>query len=193
MMPLVSILIPAYNAEPWIADTIRSALAQDWPRKEIVVVDDGSRDRTLAIAREFAGREVAVVTQENQGAAAARNRAYAACQGDYIQWLDADAGPRQDSERTRDACVRYLQTWMLNFCPERPDIVRQAEQLATELGGQLRVPRLSWKYDWVRRWFGWEPAKTMRLSLRNVRESLLGHWDRALARIEALAFSRKGQ
>ena len=51
MTPLVSILIPAYNAERWIADTIRSALAQTWPRKEIIIVDDGSRDRTLSIAR----------------------------------------------------------------------------------------------------------------------------------------------
>ena len=90
MMPLVSVLVPAYNAEQWIAGTIRSALAQDWPRKEVVVVDDGSRDRTLAVAREFASREVAVITQENQGAAAARNRAFSVCQGDYIQWLDAD-------------------------------------------------------------------------------------------------------
>jgi len=42
MKPLVSILIPAYNAGPWIADTIRSALAQTWLHKEIIVVDDGS-------------------------------------------------------------------------------------------------------------------------------------------------------
>jgi len=90
MKPLVSILIPAYNAQPWIADTIRSALAQIWQRKEIIVVDDGSRDRTLSIARQFASKDVSVVTQENQGASAARNRALELCQGDYIQWLDAD-------------------------------------------------------------------------------------------------------
>ena len=53
MKPLVSILIPAYNAERWIADTIQSALAQTWPRREIIVVDDGSRDRTLSIAQQF--------------------------------------------------------------------------------------------------------------------------------------------
>src|SRR2546425_6261438 len=90
MQPLVSILIPAYNAEPWIADTIRSALAQTWPRKEIIVVDDGSRDQTLSIARQFASKNVSVVTQENQGASAARNRALALSQGKFIQWLDAD-------------------------------------------------------------------------------------------------------
>jgi len=90
MKPLVSILIPAYNAEWWIADTIRSALEQTWPRKEIIVVDDGSRDQTLRVARQFASEVVSVVTQENQGAAAARNKAFTLCQGDYIQWLDAD-------------------------------------------------------------------------------------------------------
>jgi glycosyltransferase involved in cell wall biosynthesis len=87
---LVSILIPAYNAERWIGDTIRSALAQTWPRTEIIVVDDGSRDRTLMIAQQFASRGVSVVTQGNQGAAAARNKALALSQGDYIQWLDSD-------------------------------------------------------------------------------------------------------
>jgi glycosyltransferase involved in cell wall biosynthesis len=50
-LPLVSILIRAFNAEEWIADTIRSALAQTWKAKEIIVVDDGSTDRTLTIAR----------------------------------------------------------------------------------------------------------------------------------------------
>src|SRR5271157_2376967 len=88
--PLVSILIPAYNAETWIADTIKSAIGQTWPRKEIIVVDDGSTDQTLAVARDFASKNVAVVTHENQGAASTRNHALSLSQGDYIQWLDAD-------------------------------------------------------------------------------------------------------
>src|SRR3989475_6386364 len=90
MKPLVSILIPAFDAEEWIADTIKSAVRQTWPRKEIIVVDDGSTDQTLSIARQFASERVSVVTQDNQGAAAARNHAFSICQGDYIQWLDAD-------------------------------------------------------------------------------------------------------
>ena len=76
MKPLVSILIPAYNAEEFIADTIRSAIAQTWPRKEIIVVDDGSTDRTAEIARKFTSKDVAVVSKENQGAAATRNHAF---------------------------------------------------------------------------------------------------------------------
>lgn len=88
--PLVSILIPAYNASQWIADTIRSALAQSWELKEIIVIDDGSTDRTFALARQFQSESVCVVRQEHQGASAARNHALHLCQGDYIQFLDAD-------------------------------------------------------------------------------------------------------
>ena len=93
MQPLVSILVPAYNSQEWLADTLRSAIAQTWPRKEIIVVDDGSKDQTTEVARRFASKEVAVVTTENQGAAAARNHAMSLSQGDYIQWLDADDLP----------------------------------------------------------------------------------------------------
>jgi len=86
----VSILIPAYNAERWLAQTIRSALAQTWPKKEIIVVDDGSRDGTLGVARGFESPSVLVLTQENRGASTARNRALSHANGEYIQWLDAD-------------------------------------------------------------------------------------------------------
>ncbi len=74
--PKVSILIPAFNAEKWIENTIRSAVAQTWEPKEIIIVDDGSTDRTLAIARQFESESVHVVSQKNAGAAAARNRAF---------------------------------------------------------------------------------------------------------------------
>ena len=87
---MVSILIPAFNAQEWIADTLLSATGQTWERKEIIVVDDGSTDQTIAIARKFESDCVRVVTQKNQGAAAARNSALALSKGDYIQWLDAD-------------------------------------------------------------------------------------------------------
>ncbi|MGB8521741.1 MAG: glycosyltransferase family 2 protein [Candidatus Acidiferrales bacterium] len=90
MKPLVSILIPAYNAEGWVAESIRSAIAQTWPRKEIIVVDDGSTDGTAEVARRFASKEVKVVSTENRGLSATVNKAYRICQGDYIQELDSD-------------------------------------------------------------------------------------------------------
>jgi glycosyltransferase involved in cell wall biosynthesis len=333
--PLVSILIPAYNAEEWIGDTITSALAQTWPRKEVIVVDDGSTDQTLAVARRFATNAVSVSTQTNQGAAATRNKAFSLCQGDYVQWLDADdllspekisrqvsaldrgctmrtllssgwghfmyrphrakfmptalwcdlsprewlirkmslnlhmqtatwlvsrelteaAGPwnttllgdddgeyfcrvllasdavrfvpemgvfyrvsgpgrlsyigrssqkmeaqfrsmrlhigylrsLDDSEVSRAASIKYLQTWLLNFYPERPDIVREAETLAAELGGRLELPRLSWKYDWIRRLFGWTLAKRTATLLPEVKWSVLRGWDKFLRRMDQRA------
>jgi glycosyltransferase involved in cell wall biosynthesis len=63
MKPLVSILIPAFNAEQWIADTLQSAVAQTWDRTEIIVVDDGSSDGTLSAARKFESDCVRVVTK----------------------------------------------------------------------------------------------------------------------------------
>jgi len=326
--PLVSILIPAFNAQEWIADTLRSATRQTWQPKEIIVVDDGSTDQTLEIARRFESDSVRVVTQENQGAAAARNKAFTLSQGDYIQWLDADdllaadkiarqmqaldqvrsrwtlfssawgqfryrysrarfiptalwcdlsptewlqrkmeqnlymqtatwlvsrelteaAGPWdtrllgdddneyfcrvllasegvrfvpdakvyyrrfgygslsyvglsnekieahwlsmcsqvsclqsvEDTTRSRAACVKYLQTWLHYFYPQRLDIVRMAEKMAWDLGGQLKVPRLSWKYAWMQMVFGPDLAKRGQASLRKTRRKLEKVLDKAL-------------
>jgi glycosyltransferase involved in cell wall biosynthesis len=90
MKPLVSILIPAYNAQEWIGYTLQSAVAQTWPRKEIIVVDDGSTDETEEVARKFAPRGVTIVSTKNGGLSAAQNCAYKHSHGDYIQFLDAD-------------------------------------------------------------------------------------------------------
>lgn len=121
--PLVSILIPAYNAEHVIAATLRSAVAQTWPRKEIIVVDDGSRDGTFAAAKRFESSEVAVVSIENQGAAAARNHAYSLCQGDYIQWLDADDLLSQDKVEKQLEAVPQDGNGKIFRAPGLPSII----------------------------------------------------------------------
>lgn len=90
MSALVSIIIPCHNAERWLAETLESALAQTWPAKEIILVDDGSTDGSLAIARRFEARRVRVVSQPNQGAAAARNHGLRLARGEFLQFLDAD-------------------------------------------------------------------------------------------------------
>lgn len=90
MTPLVSVLIPCFNAERYLAQTLEAVLAQTWPALEVIVVDDGSADGSAAVAEAFAPRGVTLIRQANAGAAAARNRAFAACRGDYIQFLDAD-------------------------------------------------------------------------------------------------------
>ena len=330
MPPLVSILIPAYNAQTWIADTIESALAQTWSRKEIIIVDDGSKDQTRAVASQFASKNVAVVSQANQGAAAARNNAFAVCQGDYVQWLDADdllspdkiarqmerlgdGGPRtllssawgtfiyrpnkaifeptrlwcdlpptewlirkmgenlslqtatwlvsreltktagpwdtrllgdddgeyfsrvvraseriqfvpeakvfyrrgfsslsyiggsarkleaqllsirltmeyirsmEDSPAVRAACLKYLEMWLPSFYPERNDLVKQLEQLAAEVGGQMKTPQLSWKYAWIGKFFGWPAAKKAQIRYNWWKMSAMRNWDRALCYLE---------
>jgi glycosyltransferase involved in cell wall biosynthesis len=331
MKPLVSILIPAFNAGNSIAYAIDSALTQTWPNKEVIVVDDGSRDETLSIARACASREVKVVSQANQGAAAARNQAYAICQGNYIQWLDADdllgpdkiakqmealergTGPRtllssawgtfmyrpykarfsptplwcdlspvewlirkmgqnlhmqtatwlvsrelteatgpwntqlhvdddgeyfcrallasdgtkfvreahvlyrqsddsrvsfvgqsdrkiaalfvsmqlhihylrtlEESDRVRAACVNYLQARLPDLYPERLDLVEEAAQLASRLGGRLQLPPpLSWKYAWIEKCFGSPLAKRARIVLPRCRWAMARSWDKLLAR-----------
>jgi glycosyltransferase involved in cell wall biosynthesis len=342
MQPLVSILIPAYNAQEWIADTIRSALAQTWARKEIIVVNDGSTDQTLEVAQRFASKTVLVVTQANQGAAAARNNALALSQGDFIQWLDADdllsrnkisaqmaradearekklllscgwayfayrprrarfsqtslwadlspvewllrklgqnlhmqtatwlvsrkltetAGPwdtrllgdddgeyfcrvllasrgtlfvtdskvyyrvtggsrlshigqsqrkmeahflsmqmhvqyirsLDNSERVRRACMNYLQTWLPDFYADGSEWVRNAQQLARELGGELKPAQLSWKYVWIQKLFGWNAARQAQLRYNRIKSETLRAWDRVMFRLEThgqVRFPRK--
>lgn len=86
----VSILIPLYNSERYIADTIQSALNQTWEDKEIIIVDDGSTDNSYNIAKSFESEIVTVFRQENKGAPSARNLAFQKATGVYIQYLDAD-------------------------------------------------------------------------------------------------------
>jgi glycosyltransferase involved in cell wall biosynthesis len=91
--PLVSIIIPAYNAAPWIRETLDSAFAQTHPQCEIIVIDDGSRDDTVAIARKAGAsrpHQFRLETQANAGASAARNHGLRQAQGEFIQFLDAD-------------------------------------------------------------------------------------------------------
>lgn len=88
--PLVSIIIPAYNAEKYLAEAIESALDQTWPNKEIIVVDDGSADKSLQVASGYEQFGIKVFSQASKGASAARNNGLSKASGDYIQFLDAD-------------------------------------------------------------------------------------------------------
>lgn len=86
---LVSVLIPCYNAERWIAQCIESALAQTWKSKEIIVVDDGSTDRSLEVISKFDGL-ISWAAGPNQGGNRTRNRLLELARGKWIQYLDAD-------------------------------------------------------------------------------------------------------
>lgn len=88
--PLTSIIIPALNAAPWIGETITSCLNQTWTNLEIIVVDNGSTDGTLEVARSFKSKAVRIYECGIRNASAARNLGTARSSGDYIQYLDAD-------------------------------------------------------------------------------------------------------
>ncbi|MDB5693169.1 MAG: glycosyltransferase family 2 protein [Alphaproteobacteria bacterium] len=91
-LPLVSVIVPAFDAEATLAETLRSALAQTWPNIEVIVVDDGSTDRTAGIAARFEAEDgrVTLLRKDHGGVSSARNLAIAHARGDYVAPLDAD-------------------------------------------------------------------------------------------------------
>jgi len=89
-----SIIIPAYNAEKTIAECLQACLAQTYPDFEIVVVDDGSTDRTPEIARAFPNARL--ISKENAGPAAARNSGAKAAMGEVLVYTDSDCVPHPD-------------------------------------------------------------------------------------------------
>lgn len=89
MTASVSVVIPAYNAQSFLADAIESARSQSIAPAEVIVVDDGSTDATADVAARF-GPAVALIRQPNAGIGAARNAGLAAATGDWLAFLDAD-------------------------------------------------------------------------------------------------------
>jgi glycosyltransferase involved in cell wall biosynthesis len=87
--PLVSIIVPCYNSQNWVQETVESCLTQTYPNVEIIVVDDGSTDGSREILSQYLPR-IRLETGPNRGANSARNRAFALSTGKYIQYLDAD-------------------------------------------------------------------------------------------------------
>ncbi|HWH55184.1 MAG TPA: glycosyltransferase family A protein [Gaiellaceae bacterium] len=86
--PLATLVVAAWNAEPSISVALKSALAQDYEPVEVLVVDDGSTDKTPDVIRSFP--EVRYVRQENAGPSAARNRGIEEAKGEFVGFLDAD-------------------------------------------------------------------------------------------------------
>ncbi|MBW4636270.1 MAG: glycosyltransferase family 2 protein [Iphinoe sp. HA4291-MV1] len=91
-LPLVSVIIPAYNAEAFISRTLQSIISQTYGNIEILVVDDGSRDKTVEIVESFAQKDsrIILLKQSNSGVASARNLAIENSRGEYIAPIDAD-------------------------------------------------------------------------------------------------------
>lgn len=91
-MKKVSVIIPMYNAEPYICQCVRSVMSQTWRNLEILVIDDGSTDRSLELCKKLCRHDarMRVFGQENQGVSVARNRGLEEAAGDYMFFLDSD-------------------------------------------------------------------------------------------------------
>lgn len=89
---MISIVIPVYNAEPFLPRCVESFLVQDFPDFELILVEDGSTDQSLNICRHYEGIDsrIHVIPQENQGASAARNTGMTAAKGEFLMFADAD-------------------------------------------------------------------------------------------------------
>jgi glycosyltransferase involved in cell wall biosynthesis len=178
MPDLVSILIPCHNSAPWLAATLESALAQTWPAKEIIVVDDGSTDGSLGIARQFETRGVRVIAQPNAGASAARNAAWRASRGTWLQFLDADDLLAPDKlehqlefAATAGADRQITGTW-LRFHATPGDMENAPQPLCTDL------PPVDWMIVKFERHAMIQPGAW--LTPRHLAEAA-GPWDESLS------------
>jgi len=113
---LVSIIIPAFNAQRWIRAAIDSALSQTWAHCEIIVIDDGSTDGTAALVEAEYGLRVKLRRQPNRGVAAARNAGLEVARGDYVQFLDADDILLPSKVATHVDALRSNPTCTLAYC-----------------------------------------------------------------------------
>ncbi len=137
--PLISCIIPVYNHELYVGETIESVLAQTYRPLEVIVVDDGSTDGTAAVVAGF-GDRVRYVYQNNAGPSVARNTGAALATGDYLAWLDSDDLWRADKLERQlaflqahpdvDVCLTYLQ----NFWIE--ELAEEAERFKGSLRAQ---------------------------------------------------------
>ncbi len=89
MKPLVSILVPCHNAAQWVEEAVRSALTQTWPHTEVIVIDDGSSDESVAVLKRF-GDAIQLIARENRGGNPTRNELAGHARGEWLQFLDAD-------------------------------------------------------------------------------------------------------
>lgn len=87
---LISILIPCYNSEALVAETLECCLKQTYENIEVILVDDGSKDKSYEVAKQYESEQIKVYQQPNSGACVARNLAFKKSSGDYIMYLDAD-------------------------------------------------------------------------------------------------------
>lgn len=165
-MPLVSILVPAYNAERWIRQCLDSAVEQTYPTTEVIVVDDGSTDGTAEVVRKY-GNRVQLVQGAHAGGNAARNQLAALAQGEWLQFLDADDYllPEKISNQLR----------RIDEIPDL-DVVYSPVLLLNDLDGSQRILQMDEKDDVTLHFIRWGVLNTNGFLFR--REAILdvGGW-----------------
>lgn len=125
--PLVTIVTPVYNQADYLEETIQSVLAQSYPNVEYIVIDDGSSDGSLAVARRYEGRGVKVLSQVNSGQAATLNKGWALATGEYLAYLSSDDRLLPDAvssmvralQSTTQASVAYCDFWLIDAAGRR--------------------------------------------------------------------------
>ena len=103
--PLISVIIPAYNCAQYIAETLESVFTQTYPSYEVIVVNDGSTDKTRHVIKSYQER-IQYIEQVNQGTAVARNRGLDASKGEFVVFLDADDVLLSEALADRLACLQ---------------------------------------------------------------------------------------
>lgn len=128
--PLVSIVVPAYNCEDYIAECIQIILEQTYPNLQIILVDDGSMDRTYEICSSFLDERITLVRKENGGASSARNVGLEHIDGEYVLFVDSDDYLEKDAVRelveriqSEDADLIYFEAD--NFTDEKDIPIKQ--------------------------------------------------------------------
>lgn len=126
----VSVIIPVYNAELWLAETLESVLGQTVPPQQVIVVDDGSTDQSATVARRYA-KYIQLAQQPNAGCAHARNHGVALAQGELLAFLDADDCWLPEKLALQCAALQQTPAWEAVFGElEQRSTVENAEQTA---------------------------------------------------------------
>ena len=141
MPPKVSVIMPAYNVAPYLEEALQSVFAQSFTDYEIVVVDDGSTDNTLSLARSFEPR-IRVLTKTNTGPSAARNLGFQHAQGEYLAWLDSDDLWHQDFLQTQVALLDAHPAVALVYTESRVFIQQGTQRVVIDKIGYTVKPDL---------------------------------------------------
>lgn len=112
---LVSVIMPLYNAEKYVAAAIDSVIAQSYDNWELIIVDDGSTDGSLAVASSYSSDRIRILSQPNHGACVARNKALLHAKGNYVKFLDADDLLAPDCIKLQMENIRTLEGSRIPF------------------------------------------------------------------------------